>query len=581
MWENSLHEDLQADFLEPDANDQPETPNNDATETSSENGLVRWLLLFILKLQARHYIPALAINSLLKFLYVFFSIIGLQSNFVAKLASSFPKSIYMLQKYFGIEEEFTRFVVCKKCYSVCTYETCIDIHGLQKASKKCSYRLHANSRSECGALLLKSVTLSNSQVRLYPFKVFCYQSLNKSLQKLVLRPGFIEHCELWRSVPKRDNELQDIYDGKLWNEFQHINGNSALADSHVYAVMINVDWFQPFKHVQASVGAMYLTILNLPRHLRFKRKNIILLGIIPGPSEPPKNINQYLSPFVTELLELFTGIEMFVYGSSIRKVVRCLLLGVACDMPAGRKVCGFLSHSALLGCTKCYKVFSGGVGNKDYSGFCRNTWKARTNSDHRTHVHEIQEACTVSARNCLESKYGCRYSVLLKLPYFDPTRMLIVDPMHNLFLGSAKHILKKLWMTGHQPVLSSFALKSIQSLIDSFCTPAEVGRIPRKIETGFSNFTANQYKNWVTLYSIPCLQDFLDNEQLECWRHFVLACRILCKQVLTTSDVVLADSLLLQFCKRTEQLYGTRSITPNMHMHCHLKSTILDYGPVY
>ena len=45
MWENSLHEDLQADFLEPDANDQLETPNNDATETSSENGLVRWLLL--------------------------------------------------------------------------------------------------------------------------------------------------------------------------------------------------------------------------------------------------------------------------------------------------------------------------------------------------------------------------------------------------------------------------------------------------------------------------------------------------------------------------------------------------------
>ena len=272
MWENSLHEDLQADFLEPDANDQPETPNNDATETSSENGLVRWLLLFILKLQARHYIPALAINSLLKFLYVFFSIIGLQSNFVAKLASSFPKSIYMLQKYFGIEEEFTRFVVCKKCYNVCTYETCIDIHGLQKASKKCSYRLHANSRSECGALLLKSVTLSNSQVRLYPFKVFCYQSLNKSLQKLVLRPGFIEHCELWRSVSKRDNELQDIYDGKLWNEFQHINGNSALADSHVYAVMINVDWFQPFKHVQASVGAMYLTILNLPRHCDSKER---------------------------------------------------------------------------------------------------------------------------------------------------------------------------------------------------------------------------------------------------------------------------------------------------------------------
>ena len=33
-------------------------------------------------------------------------------------------------------------------------------------------------------------------------------------------------------------------------------------------------------------------------------------------------------------------------------------------MPAGRKACGFLSHSALLGCTKCLKVFPGSVGNK-------------------------------------------------------------------------------------------------------------------------------------------------------------------------------------------------------------------------
>ena len=75
MWENSQHEDLQADFPEPDANCPPETPINNATETinnatetSSENALVTWLLLFFLKLQARHYIPTLALNNLLKIL---------------------------------------------------------------------------------------------------------------------------------------------------------------------------------------------------------------------------------------------------------------------------------------------------------------------------------------------------------------------------------------------------------------------------------------------------------------------------------------------------------------------------------
>lgn len=39
-----------------------------------------------------------------------------------------------------------------------------------------------------------------------------------------------------------------------------------------YAVMLNIDWFQPFKYTNYSVGAIYMTILNLPRHLRFKKK---------------------------------------------------------------------------------------------------------------------------------------------------------------------------------------------------------------------------------------------------------------------------------------------------------------------
>lgn len=47
------------------------------------------------------------------------------------------------------------------------------------------------------------------------------------------------------------------------------------------------------------------------------------------------------------------------------------------------------------------------------------------------------------------------------------------------------------------------------------------------------------------------------------------------------SDVNIADALLLQFCRRVERLYGKSVITPNMHLHCHLKDVILDYGPVY
>lgn len=137
----------------------------------------------------------------------------------------------------------------------------------------------------------------------------------------------------------------------------------------------------------------------------------------------------------------------------------------------------------------------------------------RTNEQHRLHVSEIQRASTLTARKGLESKYGCRYSVLLELTYFDPTRMVVIDPMHNLFLGTTKHILKDVWM-GSNPVITSSNLHSIQDGIDSMHVPIDIGRIPRKIETGFSGCTADQYKNWVTLYSIPCLHSILGHDEL-------------------------------------------------------------------
>ena len=60
----------------------------------------------------------------------------------------------------------------------------------------------------------------------------------------------------------------------------------------------------------------------------------------------------------------------------------------------------------------------------------------------------------------------------------------------------------------------------------------------------------------------------------------MLACRYLCQPILTQDDVKIGDALLLKFCSRTEVLFGKDIITPNMHMSCHLRECILDYGPL-
>ncbi len=69
--------------------------------------------------------------------------------------------------------------------------------------------------------------------------------------------------------------------------------NGFLQGPFSFLLTVNVDWFQPFSHIQYSVGAIYLTIQNLPRSERYK---VILVGVLPGPHE-----NSYLGPLVEEL----------------------------------------------------------------------------------------------------------------------------------------------------------------------------------------------------------------------------------------------------------------------------------------
>ena len=119
---------------------------------------------------------------------------------------------------------------------------------------------------------------------------------------------------------------------------------------------------------------IYLTVFNLPRHLRNKQQYSIRVRVLPGPKEAKRDINSFLRPLVQELSLLWEGEHKSVYNYGEPQLVRAALLCVACDIPAARKVEGFLGHSANCGCSKCMKRFPGTVGNKDYSGFNRTLW---------------------------------------------------------------------------------------------------------------------------------------------------------------------------------------------------------------
>ena len=65
----------------------------------------------------------------------------------------------------------------------------------------------------------------------------------------------------------------------------------------------------------------------------------------------------------------------------------------------------------------------------------------------------------------------------------------------------AKHMMT-LWK--EKKLLHHVSLQGTQSLVDEFNVPSDIGRIPYKISSGYSSFTADQWK--IGLYCSLCFE---------------------------------------------------------------------------
>ena len=252
------------------------------------------------------------------------------------IARSLPTTIETVKENLGLkDDDFLKFAVCPKCYSLYTLS---DVTS--GGTPRCTFvqwprHTQAQRRTKCNGLLLKNGN---------PKRIFAYRPIQNYLKYLVKKPKFLAMCNQWRNELNDNEYYSDIYDGNLWKT-KH---KSYLMKPYNLLGMINVDWFQPYKHSPYSLGAIYMVTLNLPRRERFKEENIMLLGVIPGPTEPSLHMNTYLTPIVKELKQLNRGVRL-CDGSALGNIYRYRLFGFSCDLPACRKIGGMVSFSAKLG----------------------------------------------------------------------------------------------------------------------------------------------------------------------------------------------------------------------------------------
>ena len=140
-----------------------------------------------------------------------------------------------------------------------------------------------------------------------------------------------------------DGTLSAIYDGQIWSDFIQYEGVPFLASPHSYALTLNLDWFQPYKHLTYSVGVFYLSVLYLPSHIRYSNAHTILVGILPGPKEPKLTLNTYLEPLVNDLMEFWRGVRLYVNGCG-ETMPYCVLHAILLQ---GEKPAGFLDTQQI------------------------------------------------------------------------------------------------------------------------------------------------------------------------------------------------------------------------------------------
>ena len=308
-------------FEEEDQNRNPDggedIGGNDAqTQPSWLSGICYYLCLFALIVHINGGVSQAVVLQMVHFLFVCLNALSqiFRLRIVQVALSKLPRSWDGLLSYVGFRKtDFCIMVVCPKC-SVYDMEHAFHrtTRGSVKSASCCHVRFpnhrQARMRAPCGEKLMKSVFTCKREV-LRPRKVFALQSVTRALESLFKRRTFVNHFKsTYQNLAENDSTddpevFTDITDGKVWREF---NAKGFFKSPLNLSLSLNIDWFRPFKRTNYSVGVLYFVINNLPRTVRYKEENVILAGVIPGPTEP-KDINPFLQPIVDQLVPLFDG----------------------------------------------------------------------------------------------------------------------------------------------------------------------------------------------------------------------------------------------------------------------------------
>ena len=357
-----------------------------------------------------------------------------------------PTSLYTALNRFNIDSRTTLYAICPTCN--CSWKPSYDhVSATPKYPAECTNRiLEPSGSSTCHTELLVE---RNGHLR--PIKPFLAASFSDYLARSLSDSETERLCD--KACDDAMSALNDPADGDMTNIFhaafmKKFDGPQAgklfidRGDKVRLAFVIQTDFFNPNgtrkRGNHDSIGIISLVNLNLPEDIRLCPEHIFLAGIIPGPREPEKEqISHFLRPIVDEcVIGWDRGIHLSKTASSPdtgRTVEVALVISVN-DLPAARKVSGTAGHNSDFYCTVCDCYGRETMYNSEFD-----KWKPRDITKMRRQAEAWRDAQTSRERDDIFNEYGVRWSEFWRLPYWDPSKMLVIDSMHCILEGLAHY----------------------------------------------------------------------------------------------------------------------------------------------
>ena len=385
---------------------------------------------------------------------------------LGSLASEIPTDPRRLLTMYDLDPVTRTYICCPSCYSLYPHEVLTS--KKRKAPASFDWPSHASGDNigdvrlgaptycthrrvrkgeACGEALFDKVVI-NGKNFVAPRCKYEAQDLKQWIGRLLSRPLVEEEISKAFRRPRKEY-MEDMWDAGHLSRVLLTKGERFLpgpADEIRLALSFSMDSFNPYHMKEAkqtvSSTAIWLILLNLPSHLRYRPENMFLAGIIPGPKKPSlSDINHSIKLLVDVLLEFFKPGVWYSRTARLSQGcrVRAILVPVVSDMLAARQAGGFASPTATNFCTCCSLKI------QDIENLDKSTWPERDVVEHIQHAKCWREAETLEEQDALFKSNGIRWSPLLDLPYWNPILFTAIEPMHVFDVGLFQNHCRHVW----------------------------------------------------------------------------------------------------------------------------------------